>query len=104
MQTDTENAPLPFPPQRREVSNPDPLVDSPASVPTGPDMGEHVRTYSRFVHLAWTFMLHMPLLLGGIYVMTLGGSPVGGVFLIAAAIIVLLFGIARAMTFEPRVV
>ncbi len=76
---------------------PDPLIESP--VETRGDMTEHTRTYDRFVRMVFWFIFHIPFLLIGIYVMTLGGQPIGGAFLVAVGIAVLIFGSARALAY-----
>jgi IS5 family transposase len=74
---------------------PDPFIES--QIPESQEMSEHIRTYDRFLHLLGWFILHMPLLLGGLYLMTLGGQPIGGAALIFLSMVILIFGIGRTL-------
>ncbi|WP_196258671.1 hypothetical protein [Pelagibacterium limicola] len=75
--------------------SPDPLIDS--QMPGSQDISEHVRTYDKFVHLLGWFLVHIPLLLIGIYVMTLGEAPFGGAIVIFVSIVILIYGVGRTM-------
>ncbi|WP_332715908.1 aa3-type cytochrome c oxidase subunit IV [Pelagibacterium mangrovi] len=71
----------------------DPAIAEPTPTQLDAEYAEHTRTYNGFVHLAKWFLIHMALLLGGIYVATLGGSVVGGVAIIVIAFAALIYGI-----------
>lgn len=76
-----------------QLINADPTVESPTPAVKEEEFREHIGTYNKFVHLAFWFCIHVPLLLGGIYVATLGGSMSGGIVLIVAGVAVLIYGI-----------
>lgn len=71
----------------------DPAIEEPNPVQRDAEYREHTRTYNGFLHLTKWFLIHIPLLLLGIYAMTLGGSMAGGVVLIVVGIAALVYGI-----------
>lgn len=71
----------------------DPTIEEPTPAQRSADFSEHTGTYNGFVHLAMWFLIHIGLLLIGLYAMTLGGSASGGAVLIVAAIAALIYGI-----------
>ena len=77
-----------------ELVDVDPAVHSPTPEQLDRDFEEHTGTYNGFVHITMWFALHVPLLLAGLYLMTLGGSMWGGLVVLAAGIGVLGYGLA----------
>lgn len=71
----------------------DPAIEEPTQAQLNADFSEHTGTYNGFVHLAMWFLIHIGLLLVGLYVMTLGGSASGGAVLIVVAVGALIYGI-----------
>jgi hypothetical protein len=59
----------------------------------GPDYAEHERTFHGFMHIGRWFIVHLALLIVGLYAMVFGGAAVFGAFLIALAAIALGYGI-----------
>lgn len=70
-----------------------PVIEDPATGAAAPEFAEHARTYAGFVHILTWFAVHMLLLLGGLYVMTLGGSVAGGLLIMAFAVGILVYGL-----------
>ncbi|SDG83661.1 hypothetical protein [Pelagibacterium luteolum] len=75
-----------------QLVNIDPAIETPIPVQNDSDQQEHVRTFNSFVHVVLSFVLHAPLLLGGIYAMTLGGSVALGALMAVAGIAILILG------------
>lgn len=71
----------------------DPAIEEPTPAQIDAEYTEHTKTYNGFLHLTKWFLIHVPLLLIGLYVMTLGGSMAGGTVLIVIAIAALVYGI-----------
>lgn len=59
----------------------------------GPDFAEHEKTFHGFMHLGRWFIVHLALLILGLYAMVFGGAGVFGGFLILLALIALGYGI-----------
>lgn len=59
----------------------------------GPDFAEHERTFHGFMHLGRWFILHLALLLSGLYAMVYGGANTFGAFLIMLAVVAFGYGI-----------
>lgn len=70
-----------------------PVIEDPATGAAAPEFAEHARTYAGFVHILMWFAAHLLLLLGGLYVMTLGGSVAGGLLIMAVAVGLLVYGL-----------
>lgn len=71
----------------------DPTIEEPTPVQRDADFKEHTRTYNGFVHLTMWFLIHILLLLVGLYAMTLGGSVSFGAVLMVVAVAALIYGI-----------
>lgn len=84
-----------------QLTNADPAIEEPTPEQLEVEYAAHTRTYNGFVHMCMWFIFHIPLLLLGIYAMTLGNSIALGVLLIIASFAVLGYGImsmSRAST------
>lgn len=71
----------------------DPAIEEPTPIQRSADLAEHRGTYNGFIHLAMWFLIHIGLLLAGLYTMTLGDSAAGGALLISVAVAALIYGI-----------
>lgn len=75
------------------LDNVDPAIETADEAARDKALSHQIDTYNRFIHLTGWFIVHVPLLLLGLYAMTLGGSVWGGATLIVVAIAVLIYGV-----------
>ncbi|QYO76087.1 aa3-type cytochrome c oxidase subunit IV [Devosia salina] len=76
-----------------QQKSPDPLIPpGPVEAP-GMDYPAHVRTYNGFMNLLKWFVIHIAILLAGLYFVVLAGDPYAGGVLILAAIGALVYGL-----------
>jgi hypothetical protein len=68
---------------------------------TADEYAERVSTYRGFTKLATWFVIHVVVLLAGLYVIGIQNELAGGLFLIAASVVVLAYGIAKRLRHTP---
>lgn len=74
------------------------VLSHPRFTENGADFAEHARTYRRFIGMLAWFLFHIPFLLIGLYVMTLGGQTIAGAAFIVFGLTLLVFGFVRTLS------
>jgi len=78
-----------------KTKSPDPAIEAATPETVERDYPIHVYTYNLFLNLLKWFIVHIALLLIGLYFLVMVGSPGVGALFIALAVAALIYGMAR---------